>query len=257
MIPLGDDNRGRRRTPFITWLIIAANILVFAFYQRFGQNGAFDASFAAVPGELLSGKDIVTQAQRFVDPASGAVEVVPGLGVTPVSVYLTILSSMFMHGSISHIAGNMLFLGIFGDNVESRLGHLRYLLFYLVAGAIGAFSQSAAAGLASLFTGDTGALLTPMVGASGAISGVLGAYLVLFPGNKVYVLLFDFIPTAFHAWLVIGLWFVMQVAGGLSGWSQGGVAYLAHIGGFATGWFYARHLKKRDKRNSLRRYYGY
>jgi membrane associated rhomboid family serine protease len=162
-----------------------------------------------------------------------------------------------MHGSISHIAGNMLFLGIFGDNVESRLGHLRYLLFYLVAGTIGAFSQSAAAGLASLLSGDAGALLTPMVGASGAISGVLGAYLVLFPGNKVYVLLFDFIPTAFHAWLVIGLWFVMQVVGGLSGWSQGGVAYLAHIGGFATGWFYARHLRKRERRSYYRRHSGY
>lgn len=256
MIPLGDDNRGRRRTPLITWLLIGANIFVFVVYQRFGQNGAFDASFAAVPGELLSGKDIVTGAQRLVDPATGAVEIAPGLGPTPVSVYLTILTSMFMHGSISHIAGNMLFLGIFGDNVESRLGHLRYLLFYLVAGAIGAFSQSAAAGLAAIFSGDGSALLTPMVGASGAISGVLGAYLVLFPGNKVYVLLFNFIPTAFHAWLVIGLWFVMQLAGGFSGWAQGGVAYLAHIGGFATGFLYARRLRKREKRDYYRRVYG-
>ncbi len=248
MLPIGDDNSGRRKTPYMTWLIIAANIFVFVFYQKFGQNAAFDASFSTVPGELLTGKDIVTAAQRVTDPSTGEVGIIPGLGVTPIWVYFTIFTSMFMHGSFSHIAGNMLFLGIFGDNVESRLGHFRYLMFYLIAGTIAAVSQTLFSGLGTLLTGDTSYLLTPMVGASGAISGVLGAYLILFPGNKVYVLLFNFIPTAFHAWLVIGLWFVMQVIGGLSGWSDGGVAYFAHIGGFLTGLFWAKHLRKQARR---------
>jgi len=251
MLPIGDDNYGRRKTPYMTWLIIAVNIFVFIFYQKFGQNEAFESSFATVPGELLSGRDIVTQAQRVTDPSTGAVEMVPGLGVTPIWVYFTIFTSMFMHGSLSHIFGNMLFLGIFGDNVEARLGHFRYLAFYLISGVIAALSQTLFSGLGAVLTGDASFLLTPMVGASGAISGVLGAYLVLFPGNKVYVLLFNFIPSAFHAWLVIGLWFVMQVLGGLSGWSQGGVAYFAHIGGFLTGFLWGRHLRKQARR----RYY--
>jgi membrane associated rhomboid family serine protease len=235
----------------MTWLIIGANVFVFIFLQRFGHNGSLTASWAAVPGELLSGRDIVTAAQRFVDPTTGQVAIEPGLGVTPVWVYFTIITSMFMHGSLGHIAGNMLFLGIFGDNVESRLGHLRFLLFYLVAGAIGALTHSAAAGIAAL-GGDGTALLEPMIGASGAISGVLGAYLVLFPGNKVYVLVFDFIPTALSAWFVIGLWFIMQLGGGLSGWSSSGVAYLAHVGGFAAGWIYAHHIRKAEKRRYAR-----
>ena len=221
MLPIGDDNSGRRLKPIVTWLIIVANVFVFIFLQRFGRNIDFLSSWAAVPGELLTGKDITTAARQVTDPSTGAVEVIPGLGRTILPVYLTILSSMFMHGSFGHIAGNMLFLAVFGDNVESRLGHLRYLVFYLIAGAIGAFAQTAAAGIAAL-GGDGAVLLEPMIGASGAISGVLGAYLVLFPGNRVTVLVFNFIPTALSAWFVIGLWFILQIGGGLSGWSSSG-----------------------------------
>jgi membrane associated rhomboid family serine protease len=246
MIPIGDDNRGRRLAPVMTWLIIAANVFVFVFLQRFGHNLKFEGSWAAVPGELLTGRDIVTPDQSVVDPSTGNTVMLPGLGVSPAFVWLTILSSMFMHGSIGHIAGNMLFLGVFGDNVESRLGHFRFLLFYLLAGIFGALTHSLGAGIAAL-AGNGSALLEPMVGASGAISGVLGAYLMLFPGNRVYVLVFDFIPTALSAWFVIGLWFIMQIGGGLSGWTSSGVAYLAHVGGFVFGWLYARHLKKRER----------
>jgi membrane associated rhomboid family serine protease len=143
---------------------------------------------------------------------------------------------MFMHGGIAHIFGNMLFLWIFGDNIEDRLGHFRYLIFYLVCGVL--------AGLAHVFStvafaGDNPAsLLVPSLGASGAISGVLGAYLLLFPMRRVIVLVSWFV-TAVPAFIAIGLWFVFQLISGLgmlgSGSQQGGVAYAAHIGGFLAG----------------------
>jgi membrane associated rhomboid family serine protease len=143
---------------------------------------------------------------------------------------------MFMHGGIAHIFGNMLFLWIFGDNIEDRIGHLRYLIFYLVCGLL--------AGLAHVFTTalfaveGSGSLLVPSLGASGAISGVLGAYILLFPTKRVTVLLSWFV-TQVPAFVAIGLWFVFQLISGLgmlgSGSQQGGVAYAAHIGGFIAG----------------------
>jgi membrane associated rhomboid family serine protease len=147
---------------------------------------------------------------------------------------------MFLHGGFMHLAGNMLFLGVFGDNVECRIGHGRYLLLYLGSGILGALVHVAACALSGTGLG------TPLVGASGAISGILGAYLVLFPGNKVMVLLFNFIPTTLSAWMVIGFWFLMQIAGGLIGWTTGGVAYLVHIGGFAVGWSWSRRYRHRE-----------
>jgi Uncharacterized membrane protein (homolog of Drosophila rhomboid) len=195
----------------MTWLLIAANVLVFVFVQGFGTDERATMTFALVPASLLAGEGI-----------------------------LTIITSMFLHGGFMHIAGNMLFLGIFGDNVECRVGHGRYLILYLASGAIGALAQVAGAAL----TGS--GLGTPMIGASGAISGVLGAYLVLFPGNRVTVLLLNFIPTRLAAWAVIGFWFLMQVAGGLTGWSSSGVAYLAHIFGFASGWAWSRRYRRRE-----------
>jgi membrane associated rhomboid family serine protease len=148
------------------------------------------------------------------------------------TVYLTLLISIFMHGGIPHIAGNMLYLWIFGDNVENALGHLRYLIFYLVCGVL--------ASLAHVFTtaATHGNMLVPSLGASGAISGVLGGYMLLFPGRRVRMLMGRG-TTEMPAWVSIGVWFLFQVVAGmglLGGGSQaGGVAYAAHVGGFIAG----------------------
>jgi membrane associated rhomboid family serine protease len=240
MIPIGDDNSQRRGAAWLTWLIILANIFVFVFIEDFGSNEAVVTGYAAVPAEILSGRDIVMGAQSFVEPWSGRVLHLPGLAPTAIPVFLTLFTAMFLHGGLGHIAGNMLFLGVFGDNVECRLGRLRYLVLYLASGLIGGLAHVAMSAL----TGE--GLATPMIGASGAISGILGAYLALFPGNRVTVLMFGFLPTALSAWLVIGAWFIMQVFGGLSGWSSGGVAYLAHVGGFLTGWLWSRGYRRRE-----------
>ncbi len=242
MIPIGDDNSCRRGAAWLTWTIIALNCLVFIFIQGFGTDAGVISAYAAVPAELLSGKDVVSATQRLLDPFSGRLIEVQGLARTPIPIILTLFTSMFLHGGLAHLLGNMLFLAVFGDNVECRIGRLRYLALYLGAGIVGTFVH--AIGCAVLGEG----LYTPMVGASGAISGIMAAYLVLFPGNRVTVLMFGFLPTALHAWVVIGLWFVMQVVGGLSDWSAGGVAYAAHLGGFAIGWLWARRYRKSEAR---------
>jgi membrane associated rhomboid family serine protease len=231
MIPLGDDNRDRRTRPFITWILIGVNVLVFVLLQGFGSNQRFTYAFSTVPAEILSGRDLQSSDRILTDPGTGQRYRVPGLQPTPVPVYLTILFSMFMHAGIAHILGNMLYLFIFGDNIEDRLGHLRYLLYYIFCGA--------AASLAHVYvTKATGGnLMVPSLGASGAISGVLGGYILLFPRNRVRVLVFRFI-TVVPAWLAVGVWFLFQLINGLGmlgGGTSGGVAYAAHIGGFAVG----------------------
>jgi membrane associated rhomboid family serine protease len=160
----------------------------------------------------------------------------PGLQKTPIPVYLTLITSMFMHGGIAHIFGNMLFLWIFGDNIEDRLGHLRYAIFYLVCGILAGLAHVIST---AAFAGENQAsLLIPSLGASGAISGVLGGYILLFPTRRVTVLLSYFV-TQVPAFIAIGLWFVFQLISGLgmlgSGSAAGGVAYAAHIGGFIAG----------------------
>ncbi len=245
MLPIGDDNTYRLRTPLVTWLLIAANIAVFVFLQGFGTDERVVYSYSMVPQEILSGRDLTSADHVVLDRSTGERYLVPGLGVTPVPVYLTILISMFLHGGLVHIAGNMLFLSIFGDNVEDRLGHFRFLLFYLIAGLLGAAAHI----VVSVVLGD--GLLTPTLGASGAISGVMGAYLLLFPGNRVRVLLFNIIPTTVSAIVVIGLWFVFQLINGLGylGGTRGdGVAYAAHIGGFVYGFFGIRRWLPRRRR---------
>ncbi|MCX7949921.1 MAG: rhomboid family intramembrane serine protease [Treponemataceae bacterium] len=245
MIPIGDDNTYRFRTPYITWLLIAINIGMFVFFQGFGTDVETTMAYSMVPQEILTGRDIVTAPKVVVDRWRGERYTIPGLAPTPVPVYLTILISMFMHGGIAHIAGNLLFLSIFGDNVEDRLGHIRYLIFYLVSGVVAAAAHI----LVCVLTQD--ALLTPTLGASGAISGIMGAYLVLFPGNRVRVLLFNFIPTTVSAVVVIGMWFIFQLINGLGylgGMEGDGVAYAAHIGGFLYGFFRIRkYLPKRRR----------
>src|SRR6266550_8475052 len=236
VFPLYDDNSDRATTPIVNYVLIAINILVFVFLQQLGANDRFTYAFSTVPLEIVTGQDVVTPNRVVMQPVTGQRLLVPGLQPTPFSVYLTLISSMFMHGGIAHIFGNMLFLWIFGDNIEDRLGHVRYLIFYLVCGVL--------AGLAHVFStvifaGDnTASLLVPSLGASGAISGVLGAYILLFPTKRVTVLISWFI-TQVPAFIAIGLWFVFQLISGLgmlgSGAQQGGVAYAAHIGGFIAG----------------------
>ena len=231
LFPIGDDNRVRTITPYINYLIILANILVFIFLQDFGNNEKFTNRFATVPEEIITGKDIVTNNQTYENELTGERYNVPGLGVTPVSVYLTILTAIFMHGSIAHIFGNMLFLWIFGDNIENRIGHFRYLIFYIVCGILASLAQV----YSTYALGEN--LLIPSIGASGAISGVLGAYILLFPRKRVSVILFFFISDM-PAILVIGIWFLFQLISGmglLGGSAGGGIAYGAHIGGFISG----------------------
>jgi membrane associated rhomboid family serine protease len=211
------------------------NIFVFIFLQQLGSNTQFTYAFSTVPLEIISGHDVVTSARMLVDPVTGQRLVVPGLGATPFSVYMTLFTSMFMHGGIAHIAGNMLFLWIFGDNIEDRLGHFRYVIFYLVCGLIASLAHVITT---AAFATDQSSLLVPSLGASGAISGVLGAYILLHPTRRVTVILFRFL-TDVPAYVAIGLWFVFQLISGLGilggGSQQGGVAYAAHIGGFIAG----------------------
>ncbi len=230
MIPIGDDNRDRTITPYVNYILIAINVLVFVLFQGAGSNQSFTYAFATVPAEIVTGKDVVTSDQIVRDPASGQQFVLPGLQPTPISVYITLLTAMFMHGGWAHLGGNMLYLWIFGDNIEDRLGHGRYLLFYLLAGLLASLAHV----FASVLIGDN--LQIPSLGASGAIAGVLGGYLVLFPRRRITVLVLR-IVTQVNAFIAVGLWFVFQLVGGLgtlSG-SSNGVAYAAHIGGFLAG----------------------
>jgi membrane associated rhomboid family serine protease len=233
VFPLYDDNSDRTTTPVVNYAIIALNIFVFVVLQGLGSNDQFTYSFSTVPAEILQGHDIVTPA-RTVE-YMGQRMVIPGLGPTPGSVYLTLFTSMFMHGGFAHIAGNMLFLWIFGDNIEDRLGHVKYLIFYLLCGVIAGLSHVFATGV---FANSENALLVPSLGASGAISGVLGAYILLHPKRRVTVILFRFL-TDVPAYVAIGIWFAFQLISGLGmlggGSQQGGVAYAAHIGGFIAG----------------------
>ena len=235
VFPLYDDNTDRTTTPFVNYILIAINILVFVFLQQVGTNDKFTYAFSTVPQEIVTGRDIVRPDEILVDPLTRQEYLRPGLQPTPFSVYLTLIFSMFMHGGIAHIAGNMLFLWIFGDNLEHTLGHVRYVIFYLVCGVL--------ASLAHVFTtvafaSEQGSLLIPSLGASGAISGVLGGYLLLHPKRRVTVIMFRFL-TDVPAYVAIGIWFIFQLISGLGmlggGSQQGGVAYAAHIGGFVAG----------------------
>jgi membrane associated rhomboid family serine protease len=230
LMPVGDDNRDRRLTPITNYLLIAANIFVFIFFQGLGTNEKFTYAFSTVPEEIVTGKDIVTEDQLYEDSITGERFRVSGLQPTPISVYITLITSMFMHGGFAHIFGNMLFLLIFGDNIENRVGHLRYLFFYLVCGII--------ASLAHVFVSVSmgSSTLIPSLGASGAISGVLGGYLLLFPKRRVRVVMFYQIMEV-PAIVAIGIWFAFQLISGIGvlGSSQVGVAYGAHIGGFIAG----------------------
>jgi membrane associated rhomboid family serine protease len=216
MIPIGDDPGRRHRFPFVTLLILAANVLVFVYQLSLGER-ALERLFysaAVVPVEFTLGRDIPPP---------------PPFGIG----WLPLFTSMFMHGGFLHIASNMLYLFVFGDNVEDRLGHIGYILFYVLCGL--------AAGLAHVFLNPGSQV--PSLGASGAIAGVLAGYLVLFPNAAIRTLVFlgPFITvTRISALFLIGFWFVTQLFSGLASLGPqteqtGGVAFWAHVGGFVAG----------------------
>jgi membrane associated rhomboid family serine protease len=210
MLPIADLNP-RRRIPILTWGLIAANVLVFFWQLSFSESGL---------------------QQMFNDLA-----IVPrnasALGLFAPETMLDIIRSMFFHGGWDHILGNMLYLYLFGDNVEDRLGYIGFLLVYFVSGFVAAYAQ--------ILIDPTSPV--PMVGASGAIAGVLGSYLILFPGVKVRgIIPLGRISTLqeWPAWAVLGMWFVLQLIDGFASLGAqtqygGGVAFFAHIGGFIAG----------------------
>ncbi|MBA2524199.1 MAG: rhomboid family intramembrane serine protease [Pyrinomonadaceae bacterium] len=229
MFPIGDDNSDRTTVPIVNYILIAINVLVFVFLQSLGANEQFTYAFSTVPEEIRTGDDIARPVPIEVGDQQGVINLQP----TPGTVYLTLLTSMFMHGSIMHLFGNMLFLWIFGDNLEHALGRARYISFYLLTGLIASLAHV----ISTFVFGDNPFI--PSLGASGAISGVLGGYLVLYPKRNVRVIMLRMITTV-PAVVAIGLWFVFQLISafgviGAGPQSGGGVAFMAHIGGFVAG----------------------
>ena len=209
MIPLHDDNP-TERMPAVTIACIAACVLIF-FYQASlpaGSGDMFVFQYGAIPAVLFGQSNL---------PET----------IVAIPAYATLITSMFLHGSWMHLIGNMLYLWVFGNNIEDVMGHAKYLAFYLTCGILAALSHA--------LTDPSSPV--PMVGASGAISGVLGAYVLLFPRARVLVLIPGLGTTRVAAGVVLGIWFVMQLlSGGMSiGSTGGGVAFFAHIGGFLAG----------------------
>jgi len=199
MFPIGDDNSARKTAPVVVYTLIALNLALF--FAELNGGDAFIRRWAFVP-------------RRFLADAAGG--------------FVTVFTSMFMHGGWMHLGGNMLYLWIFGDNVEDRFGHMKFLAFYLLCGIAATFAQMA----------FNPASNVPNLGASGAIAGVLGGYILLFPGARVRVLMGRSV-VPMPALVVIGLWIVLQFVSGIGSIAPtadtGGIAYMAHIGGFAAG----------------------
>lgn len=222
MLPISDINY-RARFPYVNFALIAANILVYLYEVTLSGNFNLARNTRQFAGLLYSWSVIPVEYTQGVDLGT----------TTPNPVYITLLTAMFLHGSLIHIGGNMLFLWVFGDNVESNMGHLKYLLFYFICGII-------AGGAHIAMNMDSRA---PSLGASGAIAGVLAAYLVLYPKARVRTLVFipPFITIiGVYAIILIGIWFLMQLWDGLVQFGAqtaqtGGVAFWAHIGGFIAG----------------------
>ncbi|MEI6525209.1 MAG: rhomboid family intramembrane serine protease [Planctomycetota bacterium] len=223
LFPISDDDHEVNIVPYITYGLLAANIILFLVQVT---NPEFTYGWSVIPKEITTGVDIVEPQVMNIDGA-GRVEIPQAPG--PVPIWLTLLSSMFMHGGFGHIAGNMLYLWIFGNNVEHRFGHRWFLAFYLISGLVASFAQIMLAPQS----------IIPNLGASGAIAGVMGAYLVLFPHNRVNAVFLYHVVTIPAMW-VLGLWIAMQLFSGYgsianTSASAGGVAYMAHVGGFVAG----------------------
>ncbi len=241
LFPIGDDDRSLSGPAFVTAALLLLNVGVFVLQL---MDPELTYGYSTVPLEITTGQDLVNSAPVDLSPGNlSQVPQRPG----PVPIYLTLLSSMFMHGGFGHLFGNLLYLWIFGDNVEHRFGHGVFLAFYLVSGLAASAAQIAL---------DPGSVI-PSLGASGAISGVLGAYLVLFPKNRVHAIFF-FTVVSIPAVLAIGMWIVFQFVNGVgaiavSDETMGGVAYGAHIGGFFAGVLMALILRRtvREQPNVL------
>ena len=216
MLPIGDDNSARRTVPVVTYALIALNVVFFFIELNGGE--AFVMQWAFVPSRFLA---------------------------NPVGDFLTLFTSMFMHAGWVHLGGNMLYLWIFGDNVEDRFGHIQFAIFYLLCGLAATFAQLA-------FSMGSN---VPNLGASGAVAGVLGAYILMFPQQRVRVLI-GRVVTPVSAIIVSGLWIVLQFFSGIGSIANtadtGGVAYMAHIGGFIAGFVLTFLLRG----NSTRRLTG-
>lgn len=224
MIPIRDENP-TRTTPYIVYFIIILNVLAFVVDWMGKQmiaphlvvGGLFN--YSMIPAAVVTGRDVVTHIGPYEIQL-----------LSPHPTWITIFTSMFLHGGFMHIAGNMWFLWIFGNNIEDVLGHFRFALFYLIGGV--------AAALAHIFSGPMSTI--PTVGASGAIAAVMGAYVVLYPRSRIttLVFVFYFITTVeVPALFILSIWLFLQMTGaiGSSGPGGGGVAYWAHIGGFVAG----------------------
>jgi membrane associated rhomboid family serine protease len=213
VFPIGDDNIERGYKPIFSYLFLGLNVAIFLFQSTLpeGLQAGFVTDYGAIPAEISQGVDLQT-----------------------------LVTSMFLHGGWAHLLGNMLYLWIFADNIESTIGHIRFLIFYLLGGL--------AAGLAQVLVEPQS--MVPCVGASGAIAAVMGAYIVMFPQSKVKMLFLLFF-TVFYipAWIFLGFWFAQQAMSGLNlmgmnGEDAGGVAWWAHIGGFVFGLFAGFLFKK-------------
>lgn len=241
MFPIGDDNRDRLRRPVVNYCLIAINVAVFLYMLTLRGSAAsfFVYKWAVIPVRFLHETEFHRANPEITSP-----------------IYLTLLTAMFMHGGWLHIGGNMLFLWVFGDNVEDAMGPVRYLIFYLLAGLAG--------NVAHIFFNQTS--LAPSLGASGAIAGVLGGYIVLKPRGRVRNVIWlgiVLLPVVLPAWIVIGYWFILQAFNGIAtlgmnfrsgGASGGNVAYWAHIGGFVAGALLVRFF---TVGRSRRQGYGY
>lgn len=219
-IPIGDDNQGRTIVPKVTYALIALNALVYFAFQTGANGERFTNSFALYSYKIVAGEsaqETMTESLEIFHP---------GVGDSNVPDFLTLLSCLFLHGNLWHLLGNLVFLWVVGDNVEDDLGHVKFLIFYLVCGILAGLTHVA-------MNSDS---LTPMIGASGAIAGIMGAYLLKHPTRRIYVFLYK-ILLPLPAWLAVGAWFVLQIIGGLGrlGPSGEGIAYAAHIGGFFAG----------------------
>jgi membrane associated rhomboid family serine protease len=234
MFPIGDEDHGIRSRPYVTYALIAINVVIFLYQLTLDPSALADfiLKWGTIPDEISDGRDL-----------------------------FTLVTCMFLHGGWLHIAGNMLFLWVFGNNIEDTMGHAKFLVFYLLCGI-------AASGLQVIVNSDS---RTPMIGASGAISGVLAAYLVLYPKGKIRTLILVGIPimVLIPAWGMIGYWIVIQFINGIASLgvrtaeTGGGVAYFAHIGGFLAGaalvWIFRdreiqqRHLDNRAGNRAFQR----
>ena len=200
MFPIGDENAGTIIKPIVNWTLIGLCVAVFIYQVSLPPRAleAFFFQYGVIPAELTAGEN-----------------------------YLSVLTSMFLHGGFGHLFGNMVFLYVFGDNIEDAMGHISYLLFYLLCGIAAALTQ--------VFLNPDSTI--PMIGASGAISGVMGAYIVLFPRGNVRAIVFYAVMLV-PAWIMIGVWFALQLFSGFStlgGPDVGGTAFWAHVGGFVAG----------------------